>query len=96
MISEFREIAALKDQPRNLAVQNKALDLFRPDIIAKGLVEPNVKLCDNHFEFSLPLKTDVELPSNLELARDRATVLKIKALKQHDFREFLVENILKS
>ena len=64
----------------------------------KGLVEPNVKLCDNHFEFSLPLKADVELINNLELARDRATVLKIKALKRHDLREFLVEtkNNLKS
>ena len=76
-----REIAALKDQLRDLAVQNKALDLSRTDEIAKGLVEPNVKLCDDHFEISLPLKADTELPNSLALARDRAIALRKKGFK---------------
>ena len=75
-----REIAALKDQLRDLAVQNEALDLSRTDEIAKGLVEPNVKLYNDHFEISLPLKADVELPNNLELSRDRAIALRKKRL----------------
>ena len=69
-------IAASKDQHRDLAVQNEALDLSRTDKIAKGLVEPNVKLCDDHFEIPLPLKADVELLNNLALARDRAAALR--------------------
>ena len=88
-----REIAALKGQLRDLAVQNEALDLSRTDEIAKGLVEPNVKLCDDHFEIPLPLKADIELPNNLALARDRAIALRKKALKQHDLCEFLVETM---
>ena len=48
-----REIAELKRQLRYLAVQNEALDLSRTGKIAKGLVEPNVKLCDYHFEIPL-------------------------------------------
>ena len=85
-----REIAALKGQLRDLAVQNEALDLSRTDEIAKGLVEPNVKLCDDHFEIPLPLKASIELPNILALARDRAIALRKKALKQHDLCEFLV------
>ena len=71
-----RKIAALKDQLRGLAGQNEALDLSRTDEIAKGFVEPNVKLCDDHFEIPLPLKADVELLNNLALARDRAIDLR--------------------
>ena len=78
--ARLREIAALKGQLRDLAVQNKALDLSRSDVIAKGLVEPNAKLCDDHFKISLPLKADVELPNNLALARDRPIVLRKKTL----------------
>ena len=62
-----REIAGLKGQLKDLALQNKALDLSRTDKIAKGLAEPNVKLCDDHFEIPLPLKADIELPNNLAL-----------------------------
>ena len=61
-------------------MQDKALNLYRSDVIAKNLVDPNVKLSDNHFEITLPLKTDVELPNNLALARDRAIVLRKKGL----------------
>ena len=86
-----REIAALKGQLRDLAVQNEALDLSRTDEIAKGLVEPNVKLCDDHFEIPLALKADIELPNNLALGRDRAIALRKKDLKQHDLCEFLME-----
>ena len=57
-----REIAKLKGQLRDLVMQDEALDLFRIDIIAKDLVEPNVKLCDDHFEIFLPFKADVEMP----------------------------------
>ena len=71
-----REIAALKDQLRDLAVQDEALNLFHADIIAKGLIEPIVILGDNHFEIPLPLKANVELSNNLALDRDRAAVLK--------------------
>ena len=35
-------------------MQNEALYLSRTDEIAKGLVEPNVELCDDHFEIPLP------------------------------------------
>ena len=76
-----REIAASKGQLRDLAVQNEALDLSRTDEIAKGLVEPNVKLCNDHFEIPLPLKADIELPNNLALARNRAIALRKKTLK---------------
>ena len=86
-----REIAALKVQLRNLAVQDKALDLFRADVIAKGLVEPNVKLCDDHFEIPSPLNANVELLNNLALAKNRATALRKKASKKDDLCEFLVE-----
>ena len=75
-----REIAALKGQLRDLVVQNEALDLSRTDEIDKGLVEPNVKLCDDHFEIPLPLKANVELPNNLALAGDRAIALRKMAL----------------
>ena len=61
-------------------MQDKALNLYRSDVIAKNLVEPNVKLSDSHFEIPLPLKTDVELPNNLALARDRAIALRKKGL----------------
>ena len=88
-----REPASSKGQLRDLAVQNEALGLSRTDEIAKGLVEPNVKLCDDHFEIPLPLKADIELPNNLALARDRAIALRKKTLKQHDFCEFLVETM---
>ena len=88
-----REIAGLKGQLRDLALQNKALDLSRTDKIAKGLAEPNVKLCDDHFEIPLPLKADIELRNNLALPRDRAIALRKKALKQHDLCEFLVETM---
>ena len=62
-------------------MQNEALDLSGTDKIAKGLVEPNVKLCHYHFEIPLPLKADVELPNNLALARDRAIALRKKGFK---------------
>ena len=88
-----REIAALKGQLWGLAVQNKALDLSRNDEISKGLIEPNVKLCDDPFEIPLPLKADVEVPNNLALARDRDIALRKKAFKQHDLCEFLVETM---
>ena len=88
-----REIAASKGQLRDLAVQDEDLDLSYSDVIAKGLVEPNVKLCDDHFKIPLALKADVELPNNLALARDRAIALRKKTLKQHDLCEFLVETI---
>ena len=78
----YREIAALKGQLKDLAVQNEALDLSRTDEIANSLVEPNVKLCDDYFEIPLLLKADIELPNNLALARDRAIALRKKALKQ--------------
>ena len=58
-------------------MQNEALDLSRTDEIAIGLVKPNVKMCDDHFEIPLPLKADVELP----LSRDRAIALRKKAFK---------------
>ena len=54
-----REIAAIKGQSKDLAVQNEALDLSRTDVIAKSLVEPNVKPCNNHIEIPLPLKVDL-------------------------------------
>ena len=76
-----REIAALKGQLWDLAEQNEALDLSCTDEIAKGLVEPNARLCEDHFEIPLPLKADVELPNNLALARDRATTLRKKGFK---------------
>ena len=62
-------------------MQNEALNLSRTDAIAKGLVEPNVNLRDNHFEIPLPLKADAELPNNLTLARDRATALRKKGFE---------------
>ena len=90
-----RGIAVLKGQLRDLAVQNEALDLSRTDKIAKGLIKPNVKLCDDHFEIPLPLKANIELPNNLALTRVRAIALRKKALnlKQHDLCEFLVETM---
>ena len=88
-----REIAALKDPLWDLALQNEALGLSRTDESAKGLAEPNVKLCEDHFEIPLPSKADVELPNNLALARDKAIALRKKALKQHDLWEFLVETM---
>ena len=56
-----RKIVAVKGQLRDVAVQNEALDLSSTDVIAKGLVNPNVKLCDNHFEIPLPLIADVKI-----------------------------------
>ena len=44
-----REISALIGQLRDMVVQDKVLDLSRTDLIAKDLVEPNVRLCDDHF-----------------------------------------------
>ena len=89
--ARLRKIFALNGQLRDLAVQDKALDSSRSDVIDKGLVEPNAKLCDDHFKISLPLKADVGLPNNLALARDRPIALRKRALKQHDLCEFLVE-----
>ena len=74
-------------------MQDQALDLSRTDVIAKGLPEPNFKLCDNHFEIPLPLKADAELPNNLAFSGARATALRKKALKQHNFCEFLVKTM---
>ena len=88
-----KKIAALKGQLKDLAVQDEALDLSRADVVAKGLVEPDFKLCDDHFEIPLPLKADVELLNNLALARDRAIALRKKALMQHDLCEFLVKTM---
>ena len=76
-----RKIAASKGQLRYLAMQDKALDLPRTDAIDEGLVQPNVKLYDDHFEIPLPLKADVELFNDLALARDRATALRKKSFK---------------
>ena len=86
-------IAALKGQLWGLCVRDEALDLSRSDVIAKGSVEPNAKLYNNHFETPLPLKADVELLNNLALDRDRATALRKTALKQHDLCECLVETM---
>ena len=70
-------VLVLKGQQlRELTVLDETLDLSRTDVVAKDLVEPNVKLGDNHFEITLPLKANVELLNNLANAGDRATALK--------------------
>ena len=70
-------VLVLKGQQlRELTVLDETLDLSCTDVVAKDLVEPNVKLGDNHFEITLPLKANVELLNNLANAGDRATALK--------------------
>jgi len=76
-----------------LSLDDEVIDRSRNDLLANDLVEPNVKLKDDHYEIPVPLKANVKLPNNFVLAVDRAEGIRKKALKHPDVHEFLVESV---
>ena len=57
------------------------------------MVEPRIKVKNDQYEIPVPVVEKATLPNNFELAHERLSALRKKALKQPDLKEFLVESM---
>ena len=87
------EIAELRSVVKDLSVEDEIPQWSRTDTIASQLVEPCIKVKDDRFEIPVPVVEKATLPNNFELAHERLSVLRKKALRQPDLKEFLVESM---
>ena len=87
------EIAQLRSVVKELSVEDEILQWSRTDTIASQLVEPCIKVKDDRFEIPVPVVEKTTLPNNFELAHERLSALRKKALRQPDLKEFLIESI---
>ena len=87
------EIAELRNVVKDLSVEDEIPQWSRTDTIASQLVEPCIKVKDDRFEIPVPVVQKATLPNNFELAHERLSALRKKALRQPDLKEFLVESM---
>ena len=87
------EIAELRSVVKDLSVEDEIPQWSRTDTIASQLVEPCIKVKDDRFEIPVPVIEKATLPNNFELAHERLSALRKKALRQPDLKEFLVESM---
>ena len=87
------EIAELHSVVKDLSVEDEIPQWSRTDTIASQLVEPCIKVKDDRFEIPVPVVEKATLPNNFELAHERLSALRKKALQQPDLKEFLVESM---
>ena len=80
------EIAELRRVVKELSVEDEILQWFRTDTIASQLVEPCIKVKDDWFEIPVPVVEKAILPNNFELAHERLSALRKKALWQPDLK----------
>ena len=84
------EIAELRSVVKDLSVEDEIPQWSCTDTIASQLVEPCIKVKNDRFEIPVPVVEKATLPNNFELAHERLSALRKKALKQPDLKEFLV------
>ena len=87
------EIAELRSVVKDLSVEDEIPQWSRTDTIASQLVEPCIKVKDDRFEIPVPVVEKATSPNNFELAHERLSALRKKALRQPDLKEFLVESM---
>ena len=87
------EIAELRSVVKDLSVEDEIPQWSRTDTIASQLVESSIKVKDDRFEIPVPVVEKATLPNNFELAHERLSALRKKALRQPDLKEFLVESM---
>ena len=87
------EIAELRSVVKDLSVEDEILQWSRTDIIASQLVEPCIKVKDDRFEIPVFVIEKATLLNNFEVAHERLSALRKKALRQPDLKEFLVESM---
>ena len=87
------EIAELRSVVKDLSVEDEIPQWSRTDTIASQLVEPSIKVKDDRFEIPVPVVEKATVPNNFELAHERLSALRKKALRQPDLKEFLVESM---
>ena len=74
------EIAELHSVVKDLSVEDEILQWSCTDTIASQLVEPCIKVKDDWFEIPVPVVEKATLPNNFELAHERLSALRKKAL----------------
>ena len=88
-----RENIALKEAARANEIENETLKPSKNDEIARKLVETNVKVVNDRYEISVPLKNDVaeKLPNNYSNALKRTLSVRRKALNDVQLKNMLTE-----
>ena len=87
------EIAELRSVVKEISVEDEILQWSRTDTIASKLVEPCIKVKDDRFEIPVLVVKKATFPNNFELAHERLSALRKKALRQPDLKEFFVESM---
>ena len=90
-----QENEELKAELRERTLDEEKFDLSQNDIIARQMVEPNIKVCDNRYEIPVPLlKQACELKDNYEMAAKRAFSTRQTALKKPQLLDTLVTSMV--
>ena len=87
------EIAELHRVVKDLSVEDEIPQWSCTDTIARQLVEPCIMVKNDRFEIPVPVVEKATLPNNYELAHERLSALRKKALQQPNLKEFLVESM---
>ena len=85
------ENATLKENLRQLELQEEELQPSKNDEIAQALVESNIKVVEDRYEIPVPLKQDVveTLPNNYDYALKRTKMLRTSGLKNLGLKDTL-------
>ena len=91
------ENATLKENLRQLELQEEELQPSKNDEIAQALVESNIKVVEDRYEIPVPLKQDVmeTLPSNYDYALKRTKMLRTSGLKNPGLKDTLTNTFPK-
>ena len=91
------ENATLKENLRQLELQEEELQPSKNDEIAQALVESNIIVVEDRYEIPVPLKQDVmeTLPSNYDYALKRTKMLRTSGLKNPGLKDTLTNTFPK-